>query len=134
MVEKIVWTSDFTVRDERMDAQHRTLVKMINELIDNENAGVGSEFVSDLLSKMTAYALEHLRCEEELLVEIEYPQFDEHKELHKEYRLAVAKFCFVTTAGIVEVTPALLSYLSQWWTNHILVEDRKYSNYLSAGS
>ena len=133
-MEKIVWTSDFSVSDERMDSQHQMLVKMINELIDNEDAGVRSEFVSVLLSKMTDYALEHLRCEEKLLEEVKYPQLDDHKKLHKEYRLTIAKFCTVTASGKVEVTPALLSYLSSWWTDHILVEDKKYSHYITAKS
>jgi hemerythrin len=102
---------------------------MINELIKNKDAGVHSEFISELLTKMTAYALEHLRYEEAWLEEIGYPELEEHKAQHRDYRLTVAKFCIVTSSGTMEVTPALLDYLSKWWTSHILTEDQKYREF-----
>ncbi len=132
-MDKIVWTDKFSVGNENMDFQHQKLIRMINVLIEHNNADTDTEneIVSDLLTKMTEYSLEHLRSEEQLLEELAYPHLDEHKKLHNAYRLKVVDFCTATSIGVKNLTPSMLAYLSQWWTGHILAEDMKYNEWLS---
>lgn len=130
-INKIVWTDEFTVGIEEMDAQHRQIIAMINEMIDNFEADARSEVVSAMLMKMTHYSLGHLKAEEKLLEEINYPLLEEHKELHNEFKLKVADFTTASTIGVNQVTPAILIYLAEWWTQHILGEDKKYFEYIN---
>ncbi len=128
-MDKIIWHEDLSVGDKTMDWQHQKIIAMINSLIDEQDIDCHSEYLSDLLNTMTAYSLQHLNDEEKMLQQFNYPDLEQHIALHNDYRLKVVKFCTATTAGI-DVTPNILTYLSEWWIHHICKEDKKYCVYM----
>ncbi len=130
-MNKIVWKDHLSVGDSKMDMQHKMIIKVINSLVDHQDADSHSEYISDLLSTMTQYALQHLKDEEELLKKVNYPDYEKHKTMHAEYRLKVVDFCTATSKN-KSITTEILEYLTQWWSHHICIDDQAYKTYLQS--
>jgi hemerythrin len=125
-MEKLLWTPSLSVGVAAFDEQHKSVILMINRLIDARHAGTKSETVSDLLSKMTVYAQQHLKAEEKMMVDYGYPQMAQHKAEHMDYIKKTANFCIATQIGVDGIPLSLLEYLRSWWEHHILVTDKAY--------
>ncbi|NIA15135.1 MAG: bacteriohemerythrin [Nitrospiraceae bacterium] len=128
-MEEIVWKPSYSVGVPSLDEQHKQLVSMLNLLLSHSEATVRSEAISELLTRMTKYALNHFKTEEELMEKYAYPELSVHKQEHKTYRLKVAALCQETMDHKALVPEELRQYLMGWWINHILKTDMKYRSF-----
>ena len=64
-MEKIIWDEGFSVGVRDLDEQHKRIVTVVNTLIDMIDTKVDSEIISDTLTKMTQYASDHFKTEED---------------------------------------------------------------------
>ncbi len=126
-MKKIMWNDQFSVGVKKMDDQHRKIIRIFNTLVDNAQANAGSEKVSEVLAEMVGYASEHFKSEEQLLSDHAHPDLQQQKTEHREFRQQAGEFCLLASQGDEKVTHDLLNYLHDWWTNHILIEDKKYA-------
>jgi hemerythrin len=129
-MQKIAWSEEFSVGVEKMDAQHKVLIGMINKLILDPQATTRSETVSDVLNEMTNYVQTHFTAEEALLAEHGYPQLKTQIQQHRDFQKTTAKFCTATAVDIHGVPDMLLEHLSEWLVHHILESDKAYSPFL----
>jgi hemerythrin len=130
-MEKIAWTSDLSVGVSVFDEHHKLVILMINRLIDAREAATNARVVSDLLDRMTRYAGEHLKAEEQMLAEYGYPQFEQHKAQHMAYIKKTADFCTATQIGVEAIPRGLLAYLRDWWMHHIQNTDKAYKPFFN---
>lgn len=130
-MEQIEWNSSFSVGVKLLDIQHKRIIGIINRMITETDITVRSEIVSDLLTKLTFYALDHFKEEEQLLQQYNYPDFDRHREEHKAYRLKIASLCEDTVDRKDSVPEELFVYVRAWWVTHIMVTDMKLKYFLS---
>ncbi len=129
-MERIEWTSSFSIGVGQLDQQHKQIIDMINLLISNAEATVRSETISELLTNLTAYASDHFCAEERLLEEHKYPGLDEQKEDHQIYRRKVAMLCLDTMDYQDAVPAEVLHFMQEWWVHHILETDMKFRSFL----
>jgi hemerythrin len=129
-MEKIVWTPEWSVGVDVFDEHHKQVILMINRLIDVQAASQ-SETVSDLLDRMTRYAQDHLKAEEKMMVEHDYPDYEEHKAQHIAYIKKTVDFCTASQIGIDAIPIGLLAYLGDWWKHHIQTTDKAYTAFFS---
>ena len=125
-MERIDWNPSFSVGVKLLDEQHKRIVDTINLLISDPGATVRSEVISELLDRLTKYASDHFRTEEQLLEEYAYPDLARQKEEHKAYRIKVVTLCQATIAHENSVPADLLTFISNWWVTHILKTDMMY--------
>ncbi len=130
-MEKIEWTEKFSVGVSLFDNQHRQIIEMINKLIRTHRLSVDSDVISDTLTSMTEYARNHFKDEERFMTEHGYPDYDSHKERHKEFLKKTVSFCNATTLHVETVPEKLLEYLRNWWIHHILEQDMKYRQFFN---
>ncbi len=131
-METIQWSEEFSVGVEKLDQQHRQIIGMLNRLISTPEAqDTHSETISDILTAMTRYSLEHFKTEEGLMKAHGYPELEEHRQEHIAYRKKAIDFSTATSLGVESVPQILVSYLSEWWTHHILDEDMKYKPFFA---
>lgn len=128
-MKKIIWSDQFSVGVNELDEQHKELIKMINKLLDNQNAHVNSEVISDLLGNMRLYMENHFEYEDKLLKEYGYPNLEQHKEMHEEYGDEFRELIISVMNRNTDAPENMLINLSDWWTNHILHEDMKYRSF-----
>jgi hemerythrin-like metal-binding protein len=131
-METINWSARYSVGVEKLDEQHKQIIAMLNRLVTSPEArDANSEAMSEILTTMTRYSLEHFKTEEGLLKEHGYPDLEEHRQEHAAYRRKAIDFSTATSLGVESVPQILVSYLLEWWTNHILKEDMKYKSFFA---
>ena len=75
--------------DERLDVQHRHIVRRLRSL-DAAVAGAGPDEIRSSLRLLSATAAEHWRDEERWMEEVGYPGISEHKRYHDTFVEAIA--------------------------------------------
>ena len=133
-MEKIVWSNSLSVEVPEIDRQHKQLVFLLNQLIENENLSVRSEIISELLSKMTEYADQHFSTEEALMQACDYPDFEAHQRQHAEFMRRTAQFSLAAMDHDQKIPSEILLYLKNWLIEHIQKTDMQYKPYLSGKS
>lgn len=125
-MEKIRWDDSFSVGVKKLDEQHRQIIRIINKLIDTTNVSVDSELISDTLTEMRQYASDHFETEEHMMMEYKYPDYKSNKDHHIEFRKRTAGFSMDSIRYKKTVPIEVLTYLKEWWVDHILKIDMKY--------
>ena len=125
-MERAVWDEGrFSVGDAIMDSQHSSIIYMINDLVSATEDSAEQE-VRFALSSLNQYAVSHLLTEEELLKDRGYPELESHKVLHREYSEKISQFM---SEQIID-KGTVLTFLVNWWSQHILVEDMAYKEFI----
>jgi hemerythrin-like metal-binding protein len=125
----VIWDESLSVGIKKIDKQHQELVKIINCLVENEDASGHSEPIAHVLDRMTQYAVYHFETEEALMLQYNYPEYESHRDDHTQFKMKTAKFCLDALQGKETLPDELLSYLRNWLTHHILKADMKYKPY-----
>jgi hemerythrin-like metal-binding protein len=126
-LESVVWHDAYSVGVAAMDAQHMTLIGMINRLADchaARSSGSSGAF-HEVLSRMFDYTQVHLKAEEDYLQRIGYPQFEAHRSEHTAFIEKMGAFNMAASEDIQDEA-AVHRYLKDWWLSHILESDMQY--------
>jgi hemerythrin len=125
------WNENLSVGVPSIDAQHKKLVGMLNELYDAMQAGKSQAVLGKVLKELADYTVYHFQYEESLLAQTGYRASPEHKREHDELTKLVQEVSQKYEAG---ATPALseevLNFLRRWLFIHITGSDRKFGPYL----
>ncbi len=131
-MQPIPWKEQFKVGVEKIDEQHRHLLDIINQIIESIEKNSEWKTTATIIDSLINYAYNHFSTEERYMMESGYPELQEHVALHLEFiRKVFAMSEEVTLKGAV-VQREMLSYVTSWYTNHVLGVDRKYMPYLEA--
>ena len=125
----LIWQETYNVGIEKFDKQHKQLVSYINILYNVINSNEKQKVVGELIAKLIEYSETHFLDEEDLLKKIEYPEYSDHKIVHKKFIKTVKDFQDRFVKGDSFVSKDLLYFLQRWLIKHILEEDKKYSGY-----
>ena len=125
----VCWDGSLIVGVDIVDAQHRYLYEIINNMQGKLAHGKTDLALRDGLDSMRTYARFHFETEEGLLELHGYPHLAEHKALHRDYLLALENFANATPTK--ELAYQALGYLLTWLTAHIQAEDGQYAPFLA---
>ena len=124
----ILWDDSLKSGNALIDAQHRELFSRINRLLDACKKGEGKEEVSNVVSFVETYVVEHFSTEEKAMMRQNYPAFAEHKKQHEAFK----KDFGVLKADIAREGPGLSSVakinkvLVDWLILHIGRSDKAF--------
>ena len=125
-MKEIVWKEDYNLNIPSIDTQHRKLFVYLNNLrnsiLNHEQETVIKETLSDLIN----YGFEHFSYEENLLKEINYPDFSDHQKRHDYYNGNLIRLQNKFVHGDAVMATDLILFIKKWLIDHILVEDKKY--------
>jgi len=131
MTHKIIWDSSFETAIPEVDAQHRRLVEIINELVD----AIGhapKNTLAGIVNQLKDYAQYHFRTEEALMKEAGYADLEEHRDEHAQFVDQIMLFDLDVILASEGLAWDMLHFLRGWLTNHILVVDKKFSRAIQA--
>lgn len=128
-IDKIFWNANYSVGIAELDAQHKRLFELVNELIDDYNQKKAQADLAGVLNNLTDYCFEHLSKEEQLMYEHDYPSYRQHKEAHDAFRSRNGQFHIASAEGNPEVMAEIISFLTEWLTTHILKVDVQYKTF-----
>lgn len=125
------WNEKYSVNVGRFDGAHQRLIDIINRLHDAMSAGKGSSILNPLLAELREYTETHFREEEELMGRHQYPELEQHRELHRVFERKLVEFEMKLAEGRVMISLEVMSFLRDWLVEHILRIDKKYSNFFA---
>ena len=79
----ILWTNDYSVGVEALDADHIMIVSLMNHIDDLKQAGTEEEAVGTVVKALLGVAHTHFRREEGFLKRYDYPEFERHWHEHR---------------------------------------------------
>jgi len=126
----IEWSPEYSVHHDKIDAQHKKWIAIINELHEALVQGHEMDQMGGLLQEMMDYTNFHFAAEEKLLQEIDYPDFNRHRLLHNNFKKDIMKYENDFTNGKTLLRTEVMSAIKRWLEDHILVEDKKISTCL----
>jgi hemerythrin len=121
------WQEDYSVNVVEIDAQHQELFRLMNVLYDEIVAGKSNEIMGKVLESMTNYAKYHFNYEENYFGECGYSESSSHKEEHQAYVQKVSEFKKSFEQNRIMLPIDVITYLKDWWLDHICVTDKKYT-------
>ena len=127
--KRINWSEINSVNIKEIDAQHKGLVDIINELYDVDESDIN--IVDITIKKLIDYANNHLKYEEILFDKYNYPEKDEHKKMHNQYKEKINFFIKEYESGNKKILIEIKKFLVNWWLHHINNIDIKYSDFLN---
>ena len=125
------WSDSLSVGVADIDTQHKSLVKMTNDLYEAMSEGKAKDFLLELLGKLADYTVEHFGFEERLMDRYSYLQSSMHKAEHKEFVGKVSEFATGLKNGKILLSLDILEFLKSWLANHILQVDKKFGAFLN---
>jgi hemerythrin-like metal-binding protein len=126
----VAWKPQYSVHIEAIDLQHQALVALIRDLQEAMWEGRGHAFQAVLIDRLVAYTNEHLRFEEEMLSERGYESLDQHIAQHRTLAGQVGELQQRIHDGETVANAAVLLFLRNWFTDHIMQHDQKYARAL----
>ncbi len=125
------WEDKYSVNIRDIDAQHKKLFDLVNELFDAMRVGKGKEVLGVVLDELIRYTDYHFSAEEQLLKSISYPGFGTHKTAHDLLTSRAKKLRQAFEEGNRMISMDVMNFLRDWLNVHILEEDMKYSHALA---
>ena len=122
----IQWKDRYSINFMEIDDQHRSLLAVLNELIDLVGERADPAVVSRLFSRLCQYALTHFATEEAYLAAANYPRLGQQQADHGSF---IQKLIDLNQA-YDPADPKLLEethdFLKHWFVSHIMDSDMQY--------
>jgi hemerythrin len=128
----ITWNPALETGNPVIDAQHKELIKAINNLLDACQQGQAKDKAGPTLDFLISYTKKHFAEEESLQLRSNYPDFQNHRKLHESLLKTVSELAAeMKNSG---PTPVLVNKLvrnvGDWLVSHIKKEDAKVAAHI----
>jgi hemerythrin len=118
------WTKAHAVFIPQMDADHRNLFQMADDLHRAILAGADATRLQEMLRALIAAAEDHFAYEERLMRDSRYPGREWHERQHQTVRKRIAQFLPRFEGWESDAAILLLEFLSGWLKEHTALTDR----------
>ena len=122
------WTNDLSVGNAELDAQHKEMLHLLNDLYDLLERAHTRKSVDEFINDAEKFAEVHFESEERLMRQAGFPDIEEHHKAHQEYRGLVEQ---IRQRPGVEQGMDLFFFLKEWWLGHLYGPDRDYITWLA---
>ncbi len=122
------WSDNLKTGIEDVDNQHKELINRVNSLLKASREGKGEKEIDKTIEFLSDYVITHFQTEEKYMEKYNYPEYDEHKRIHKEF---VENFKeLVKNKDSLSFQVKLQVQVGEWLINHINGVDIKMAKYL----
>jgi len=126
------WDERYSVGHLEIDAQHKRLFQLAEDMHTAMAAGKGKQMLSQTLANLINYTKSHFTSEEGLMQRYGYPEYPEHKAEHDKLTAQVLAFQSDFNAGRAVLSIDLMHFLKNWLAHHIGKIDQKVASYIKA--
>ena len=131
-VKIMQWTPEYSLHDAVIDREHQALFDAINRLHEAMLAGQGRYALRPLLAGVMQYTDYHFTHEVKLMAEARYPQLPAHIQMHIELLRQISAIAERVERGENTISIEFVILLSNWLTHHVMVDDRRFGEYVRA--
>ncbi|MDR2531372.1 MAG: bacteriohemerythrin [Oscillospiraceae bacterium] len=127
----ITLSKDMETGVKKIDEQHMELVDRINAVTSMGLKSISKEETQKTIDLLGDYIVKHFRDEEELQKQCNYPQFQTHQNLHKQYIAEFQKLKteFAANGPSPKFTLTLSNSIVGWIVKHIKSADSQFGKY-----
>jgi hemerythrin-like metal-binding protein len=135
-VDSLVWKEKLSIGVDKVDQQHQKLFKQVNNLIAATQNNKGQEEIERVVDFLAQYTIEHFETEEKIQQEHNYPDHEEHQEIHSNFvdQVSVAqekiKQGTMGSADLVKMN----KMVSRWLVNHVKGIDQELGRHIKNNS
>jgi hemerythrin len=126
----ISWNKSFELGIEPFDDHHKHLVSLINTVFEGMNTGSSGEVIGSVLDALFDYATYHFDAEEQWLSNKKYQELAVHRIEHERFCTRILEIKNDYINGNEKLSLEVMQFLKGWLTNHILVSDMKYRQFV----
>lgn len=128
----ILWKPFLSVGVAVVDEDHKKLIKMINRLFGAALSSDPGQVLRGVLTELTDYVVFHFNREEEYMLLLNYPDYEEHKAEHQRLLEAVGRFTRNLDSGLaMNLKDEIEMSLRDWLLSHILKQDMRLGPFLN---
>jgi hemerythrin-like metal-binding protein len=124
------WNQSCALGVPHIDAQHKQLFAIANELHQAMLKGQSKVIMGTALDKLVDYTVKHFGAEEALMSSKGHAELPRHKLIHDQFTAKIQKLQQEYKAGAVLVNVELMDFLQKWLVTHIQGTDAKYASEL----
>lgn len=126
------WNNSYSVGNDKLDFQHQELISMTNKLQQSLRQGITDKDIIETLKFIVSYTRYHFDAEEEFMTQIKCPELKIQKQLHADILKQVSDIFVDLKDGKMINCFELVTFLTDWVVDHIIVEDGKIGAYVNA--
>jgi hemerythrin-like metal-binding protein len=124
------WNQSFALGVPHIDAQHKQLFAIANELHQAMLKGQSKLMMGQALDKLVDYTVKHFGAEETLMGSTKHADLARHKLIHDQFTAKIQKLQQGYNSGNVLVNVELMEFLQKWLVTHIQGTDVMYAREL----
>ena len=128
----IAWSEEYELGNDFVDSQHKRLFELVNNIGKTCNEGGDIDTLGETLDFLLQYTVQHFNDEESLQVKYNFPEYEYHKKLHKEFEDTISEKVseFKEKGSTNDLLDTVNMFVIEWLVNHILKEDMKIGEYI----
>ena len=123
----ISWSEEFSIDHGTLDDEQKIAFFIVNRFIEMGRHFRSPDHALEFLEALILHSKYHFHHEEEYMLSIEYPLYQQHKMIHKnildELKQIIAKLKKTKGEDLTETSRETAKYLKYWLTQHVLVHD-----------
>jgi hemerythrin len=127
------WQQEYVTGNSQVDAQHQQIFEIVNALHDAVVTGKPFSVIQELFGYLANHTIEHFQTEESLMMAVDYPDYDRHKQTHDHLLSKVDSLLLkFRDRDTTVITTEITQFLVEWLAHHIKGEDQKMIQFLQA--
>jgi hemerythrin len=133
ILPKLSFNDSITGNYKLLKKYQHNFLSFTNQLILAFNRDEEEKIISQTLDLIKRYISEDLSTEEKDMKKHKYPSLNEHRKKHKIFADNYNNFknkLSLKTVNKKELAREVLSFLGNWWIDHIEKEDLRYCEYV----
>jgi len=121
------WKDEYSIGIAGIDAQHRKIVELIEDLFESIRDAREEYVIGDILADLATYAKDHFALEEKVLERFGNAAGAEHERQHEEFIAKVRELREGDRVCLQGIPIQTLDVLKEWFKNHEMYVDAKYA-------
>ena len=131
-MDPIIWDDRLALHIPEIDAQHKRLVAIVNQLIQIQDRETSGDEMTEVLGALTNYIGDHFDAEEEMMIDHGYPELESHREEHQAFVTQTAYYIATYQRSGALLKTELLHFLKDWLVAHIGKTDAAFGIFFNA--
>lgn len=125
------WNSKYETGHPRIDFEHRVFLGLIEQFADEAENGADPRRLRRTATEILKYADFHFFSEENIMLNVGYPDYDHHRKLHQ--ALLAELRDFIDSVAIDSWrSDEMVAFLTKWFVGHTANEDLKLAKYVAS--
>ena len=123
------WEPAYSVDVDSMDSRHKKIFDHMATIHHTLSDKQHIDSIDEMVDKFDIYCKMHFYEEERLMEGMNFPSIAEHRRQHDLLVLNLDRFRSADLAGLDQNFADEFEKIKNWFVNHILTEDMRYSEF-----